>query len=80
MSFKHLTVMRRVREGGMEGSVPSRGRSFLLKPGTQAPGFNRGDFPLRSCQHSCPLISFQEQVPGCFGEMKYFIGAALSKF
>ena len=40
--------MRRVRAGGMEGSVPSRGRSFLLKPGTQAPGFNRGDFPLCS--------------------------------
>ena len=48
MSFKHLPVMRRVRAGGMEGSVPSRGRSFLLKPGTQAPGFNRGDFPLCS--------------------------------
>ena len=40
--------MRRVRAGDMEGSVPSRGRSFLLKPGTQAPGFNRGDFPLYS--------------------------------
>ena len=43
--------MRRVRAGGMEGSVPSRGRSFLLKPGTQAPGFNRGDFPPLSCQN-----------------------------
>ena len=47
-NFEHLPVMRRVRAGGMEGSVPSRGRSFLLKPGTQAPGFNRGDFPLCS--------------------------------